>query len=119
MPYDSKAVANYFLDRADQSGKKLDPMQLLKLVYFAHGWYLADSGAPLIDEMVEAWRYGPVIPSLYHEFKAFGKNPITRKASNLIAVDKKSWDYVLVEPLIEDAGSNSKTGQLLGVIWNT
>lgn len=119
MAYDSKAVANYFLDRAEQSGKKLDPMQLQKLVYFAHGWHLAASGDPLIDEMVEAWRYGPVIPSLYHEFKSFGKNPITRKASHLKIVDEEKWDYVFIEPSIDNTDSTAKTRKLLDVIWNS
>jgi uncharacterized phage-associated protein len=118
MPFDSKAIANYFLDCAGQSGQKLDPMQLQKLVYFAHGWHLATSDEPLIDEMVEAWRYGPVIPSLYHEFKSFGKNPITRKASNLKLVDEQKWDYIFVEPSIDDVSQTSTTRKLLDLIWN-
>jgi uncharacterized phage-associated protein len=105
MPYDSKAVANYFLDCAQRSSKKLDPMQIQKLVYFAHGWRLAAIGAALIDEMVEAWRYGPVIPSLYHEFKSFGKNPITRKASNLKLIDEEKCEYVFIEPSIDNGDS--------------
>lgn len=118
MSYDSKAIANYFLDRAEQSGRKLDPMQIQKLVYFAHGWYLAANGAPLIDEMVEAWPWGPVIPSLYHEFKTFGKNPVTRKASNLKLVDGEKGDYAVIEPTIGDGESASTTRQLLDLIWN-
>jgi uncharacterized phage-associated protein len=116
MAYDSKAIANYFLDRGEKSGKKLDPMQLQKLVYFAHGWHLAVDDSPLIDEMVEAWRYGPVIPTLYHEFKSFGKNQITRKACNLRLV--KEEEYEFVEPSLGDGEGTSKARRLLDLIWN-
>jgi len=44
-------------------------MKLQKLVYYAHGWHLALNNEPLIDEQVECWQYGPVISSLFHEFK--------------------------------------------------
>lgn len=32
------------------------------------------------DDSVEAWKYGPVIPSIYHEFKRFGSKPISAKS---------------------------------------
>ena len=80
MAYDPKAIANYFIDKARATGEGLTPMKLQKLVYFAHGWYLGLKGRPLLAEPVEAWQWGPVIPSLYHEFKALGSWPITRRA---------------------------------------
>ncbi|WP_205760954.1 Panacea domain-containing protein [Luteolibacter luteus] len=60
-------------------------MKLLKLVYIAHGWHLGLTQTPLIDESVEAWRYGPVIPSLYRRFKTYGNQPIpvTEVAENV------------------------------------
>ncbi len=60
-------------------------MKLLKLVYIAHGWHLGLTQTQLIDEDVEAWRYGPVIPSLYRSFKTYGNQPIpaTEVASNV------------------------------------
>ena len=58
-------------------------MKLLKLLYFAHGWHLAILGRPLLDERVEAWKFGPVVPSIYHEFKDFGLNAISRLARKL------------------------------------
>ncbi len=52
------------------------PMHVLKLVYLAHGWLLALHDVPLINEPVEAWRYGPVIPSVYYRYKDYGGFPI-------------------------------------------
>lgn len=83
MAYDAKAVANCFLDLANTKREKLSLMKLQKLIYFAHGWYLAITEKPLINERVEAWKYGPIIPSIYHEFKRFGNNPITSHATSL------------------------------------
>jgi uncharacterized phage-associated protein len=68
----SMAVANWFVDHVPD----ISPLKLQKLIYFAHGWHLALRDQPLIDEYIEAWDYGPVVPSVYHEFKEFGNRPI-------------------------------------------
>lgn len=51
-------------------------LDVIKLVYLSHVWYLGIYELPLITEPVEAWPHGPVIPSVYERFRAFGKNPI-------------------------------------------
>ena len=71
-----KQVAEYFLNLARADDKTLSPMQVLKLVYIAHGWNLGLNAQPLVNEDIEAWQYGPVIPSLYHKYKQYGSNPI-------------------------------------------
>lgn len=77
MAYNAKQVATEFIQLAETKGNKLTPMQVQKLVYFAYGWYLAITGERLIDERVEAWQWGPVIPSLYAAFREYGSGPIT------------------------------------------
>lgn len=79
-----KSIANYFIELARQSGEPLDPMKLQKLMYYAHGWYAGYTGSPLINETVEAWPFGPVIPSLYYEFKKYGSSQIREKAKDMI-----------------------------------
>jgi uncharacterized phage-associated protein len=32
---------------------------------------------PLLDEPVQAWRYGPVVPSVYNAVRVFGSAPVT------------------------------------------
>lgn len=76
MVYSVKAIANYFIDKGQVDNAPLTPMKLLKLVYIANGWHLAHTDKPLFDDRVEAWKYGPVIPELYHEFKHYGHEPI-------------------------------------------
>lgn len=74
-------VANSVLEEASEQGKTLTVMQLLKLVYIAHGWCLALLDAPLVDEEPEAWQHGPVFPSIYREFRRFGSQPISGPAA--------------------------------------
>lgn len=69
---DARLVANRFLELADMDGRPLTPMQVLKLVYIAHGWRLGTAGQPLIEQPVEAWQYGPVIRDLYNAMRGFG-----------------------------------------------
>lgn len=82
MSFSADAVANEFLDLAASENIAISPMKLQKLVYYAHGWHLGLDEDKLIDEPIQAWRYGPVIQSLYREFKRFGSDPITEKALN-------------------------------------
>ncbi|MEG2273229.1 MAG: DUF4065 domain-containing protein [Acinetobacter sp.] len=88
MAYSAIAVANAFIERAKkQNITDLTPMKLQKLVFFAHAWSLAASNNPLIKDKVLAWRYGPVIESVYHEFKSYGSNNITKPGTELIWSD--------------------------------
>lgn len=95
MGYPALGVANSFLDLAKRDKKKITPLAIQKLVYIAHGWYLAVEDEELVDdEFAEAWQYGPVFPSLYHEFSEFGRDPITRKAQDSCYNPiQEKWEY--------------------------
>ena len=77
------SVANYFVQKSLDGDKNLKPLKLMKLVYIAHGFMLAMLKKSVFDERfdhVEAWRLGPVIPSVYHSFKQYKNKPIEEKA---------------------------------------
>jgi len=81
--YDARAISNYFLDRAAQRGGPLTVMTLLKILYFAHAWFLAKNQKPLIAQPFEAWQYGPVNRVVYDQFKDHGRKPIEKRAISL------------------------------------
>ena len=74
-PHSSLVVADYLLL---SSSTPLTPMHVNKLTYIAHGFTLAMTDRPLISEVVEAWKYGPVIPSLYFALRTFKGNDLER-----------------------------------------
>ncbi len=106
-PYSPLALANYFLERhAGDIG--IEHMKLQKLVYCAHGWWLAyGPDRPIVCERPEVWKYGPVFPSLYRALRPFGRTPI--------GVPQSSDPFS--EPATIDGGDD-KAKRLLKWVWN-
>lgn len=97
------SIANYFLDIALRNGTKIKPLKLMKLVYIAHGYMLALLDKSFLNprfDVVEAWKYGPVIPSVYHSFKVYKDGPITEKTIVLATEDNGAPTFV--EPTLSD-----------------
>lgn len=76
MPYPAKLIAYAFVKRGIDEGRPVTQMKLQKMVFFAHGVHLAAFYTPLVQEDFEAWQFGPVVPSIYQEYKSFGSQPI-------------------------------------------
>ncbi|MGA2677789.1 MAG: type II toxin-antitoxin system antitoxin SocA domain-containing protein [Sedimentisphaerales bacterium] len=82
-------IADYFLSLVDEDcGDSISNLKLQKLVYYAQGFHLAIEDKPLFDEPIEAWKYGPVIPTLYHKYKGSESGPISKPDN--IDLDKYS-----------------------------
>lgn len=75
--YTASQVADWFRSAVDrQAGDVMTHLKLQKLVYYAQAWSLALLGRPLFDEDVQAWAHGPVVPSLWREYRDHGWNPL-------------------------------------------
>ena len=50
----------------------------------------------LFKEKIEAWEYGPVVPTVYHEYKKYSNKPIVLEndISTVDIADKKNLDKV-------------------------
>lgn len=107
---DARAVANFFIDRARHENVPLTVMTLLKVLYFAHAWYLAKFHVPLIGQPFEAWQYGPVNRVVYDQYKHLGKKKIEEKA--------KSFDPIRLEFLPTVYKFDAETEKLLGNVFD-
>jgi uncharacterized phage-associated protein len=80
--YNSYQIANYFIKSSQDTGQELTPMKLIKLCYIAHGWHLGLYDTQLLDEVIYAWKYGPVVDTVYKEFRKYGSSQIAELYSD-------------------------------------
>ena len=111
MAYTPQQIANYFLDRAADEARPMDQLKLMKLVYIAYGWVLALTGERLFEEPIQAWKHGPVIRSIYDEFKRFRASFITGRATD--------YDYETGEQVVPSIPpEDEQTRMILGKVWD-
>lgn len=114
--FSSIAIADKLLELARARGLTFTPMQLLKLVYIAHGWMLGLYGNPLIRDRVEAWQYGPVIPNLYNAIRKFRSSPVEGRLGRS-GDELGAREMHLLEQVIDRYGQ--MTGPQLSRLTNT
>ena len=103
--YTAENVANYLIylgskqvvgDNKEREG--VTNLKLQKILYLAQAYFLAKVGRPLFSDPIEAWEFGPVVPSVYRKFKENHSNPIIfEKDKSTISLEdkemlKKIWE---------------------------
>lgn len=112
MPYRVNAVANAIIQKARANGENVTPLKLQKLLYYVCGYYAAAYSNPVVDHTFEAWDYGPVVPSIYREFKHYGNQPITGLATD---IDFESGIRIPTPPPDGDKGFDA----VLDFVWKS
>lgn len=93
-------VAKFFIHLAQkqeeaQIGDLATNMRVNKLLYFAQGWHLARFGKPLFSASLSAWKYGPVVPDVYHSYQRHGRQGLTSDCPPPSAFTPEEYDLLL------------------------
>ena len=88
MAYKALDIANKIISKTDlEHGDTISNLKLQKMLYYQQGFHLAYFGTPLFDEDIVAWQYGPVVPSVYKEYKSFESNSISTSEEGISLSD--------------------------------
>ncbi|HEL1045565.1 TPA: DUF4065 domain-containing protein, partial [Streptococcus equi subsp. zooepidemicus] len=71
-------VANYIIEYCNDHNLEINNLRIQKLLYFINARNLVENGSPLFQDKIEKWKFGPVVPKVYHEYKRFGASTITK-----------------------------------------
>lgn len=113
--YQAIDVANYILWYANDKHEdgQVTALKLQKIIYYVAARFFKEKSIHLFDERIEKWRFGPVVPSVYHTFKGRGygviSKPIARFVKDGDEVISKSFDEsvidcndrVIIDPVID------------------
>jgi len=75
--YKARKIADYIVGLSNSEiGELTSNLKLQKLLYYAQGVHLAAFDAPLFEDKIFAWNYGPAVESVYQDYKIFNSGPI-------------------------------------------
>ncbi|MDT7931421.1 Panacea domain-containing protein [Clostridium perfringens] len=97
--YEAIEIAKYIINKCIEWNRPISNLQLQKILYYVQGEYIKSTGGEeLFNDRIEAWTYGPVVPSVYYEFNVFSSSNI-----NLLYDVKEIEDRVreIIDPVIE------------------
>lgn len=98
--YEAIEIAKYIINKCIFCNRPISNLQLQKILYYVQGEYIKITGGDvLFNDKIEAWTYGPVVPSVYYEFNGFSSSDI-----NLI-YDVKDIELrarEIIDPIIEE-----------------
>lgn len=109
MAYKVMDIANKILAKPNLENEELiSNMKLQKLLYYMQGFHLAYFGTPLFDEEMEAWQYGPVVPSAYEHFSVYKSQGIKPETSDIVKLG--SEEEALFDDVYKVYGEYSALG---------
>ena len=118
-------VANFFVEMAKRTPEdEMTNMRVNKLLYFAQGLSLTTLERPLFEEDIQAWDFGPVVPSVYRAFKVCGSEKIHEPAGEFSFDRFSSEEIDILLDVVRDYGQYTtaklvRLTQAEGAPWKT
>lgn len=72
----ASTIAKHIIGVFNNSGQPITNLKLQKLLYYSQAWHLALHGKSLFDDRIEAWVHGPVVPTVFREYREFKWAPL-------------------------------------------
>ena len=73
---------------------EVDNLKLQKLLYYCQGIHLARIDEPIFNDRIEAWTYGPVVPTVYRKYKKYGFETINESITKKIEFKNKELETI-------------------------
>ncbi len=111
MTYSAKDIGRETVNLSIGSKCWISNLKLQKILYFSWLEYYKRHGKPLFEEEFQAWKYGPVVPSVYYDYWCNAANillapkrtsePIDEGTSAFLLEMLKKFDAVTVHEMVE------------------
>lgn len=95
MTYNAVDLARRLIKLSIENEIWLTNMKLQKLLYFAWKDYYREHRRYLFEDEIEAWKFGPVVPKVYHEYRFCASNIICLTKEPSMEMDSETDDFLL------------------------
>lgn len=101
--YSALTVANCIIDYCNSKRRGVSNLKLQKILYYVQAEFLVSTPdhSPCFYDQIEAWDFGPVVPSVYHEYKIYGSAIIPFSCGRVPGKQIASDDYEMIIGMVE------------------
>ena len=105
--YTAKEIAQYVIWLCNKKKYSISNLKLQKILYFLQAEFLVEMGRPCFKDQMEAWDFGPVVPSVYFEYRVYGGSniPCTTTLRMMRTFSKKVRE--LIDGIVEECAKYS------------
>lgn len=92
-------VAKYIVylrnfDRKRSHYYSLSNLKMQKILYYCQGYYYQLYDKPLFEDDIEAWSYGPTVPTVYAHFSTHGQNDIREEEGKEFCLSQQEMEVI-------------------------
>ena len=116
MSYPVSDISKYIIFYSNQKNYGITPLRLQKILYFVQMYFLKIRGTICFNKDIEAWGFGPVIPSVWKKYLRFGCGQICDYRDPKVQFNNKI-DKQIVEGVI-DLLAEYSTSKLVDISMN-
>lgn len=104
----AKDIARYVIFYCHEHKYPISNLKLQKILYFIQAYFLVDANKSCFSDVIEAWDYCPIVPSVYEEYRIFGSLniPCTDNGSEFRYI--KSDDYDSLNRILAEVSKNTE-----------
>lgn len=97
--YRAEDIARYIIKTCSDREYGISNRKLQKLLYFVQAYFLveADYQKKAFFDRIEAWTFGPVVPSVYRKFRRFGAMTIPFERTYITEDEGSHWGVKRVD----------------------
>lgn len=88
--YTALDIAKYVVTKCSNDGCPISNLHLQKILYYLQKEYLQNGTTGLFVDEIQAWKFGPVVESVYFYFCSNGASAIDKKYDISIDTSEKS-----------------------------
>lgn len=114
MRYKALDIARYIINYSCEIERKITNLKLQKLLYYVQAEFLVSKNERCFDDEIVSWDYGPVVISVYDEFKYSGRMELQKQENyKTIEFDENIQNIKMYDKRFDDSYIFEKDKELI------
>lgn len=95
-------VAKYIINKCTTDEHPISNLQLQKILYYIQHDFLVNKNKELFEDEFAAWKFGPIVPSIYHVYSTAGGMKLEETYEDIDLNSFEPEDLETINSIVEE-----------------